>query len=59
MKNKLMYFLVVCVFFIGIYIGLNIYNQYDVNRDGKVNAQDYVIIKNYIINNELEGLICQ
>ena len=59
MKNKLMYFLEECVFFIGIYIGLNIYNQYDVNRDGKVNAQDYVIIKNYIINNELEELICQ
>ena len=26
-----------------------IYDQKDVNRDGKVNSQDYVIIKNYIM----------
>lgn len=26
------------------------YPQYDVNQDGIVNAQDYVEIKNYIMN---------
>lgn len=25
------------------------YHQYDVNRDGKVSAADYVAIKNYIM----------
>lgn len=25
------------------------YNKYDVNQDGKINAQDYVEIKNYIM----------
>jgi hypothetical protein len=27
-------------------------NQYDVNRDGIVNSQDYVLIKNYIMKGE-------
>ena len=27
-------------------------NNYDVNNDGKVNAQDYTEIKNYIMNKE-------
>lgn len=27
------------------------YNKYDVNRDGKVSATDYVLIKNYIMEN--------
>lgn len=26
--------------------------NYDVNRDGKVTAQDYVLIKNYIMEEE-------
>ena len=26
------------------------YHQYDVNRDGIVNAQDYIEIKNYIMD---------
>lgn len=36
--------------FIIIY-GINrlMYHKYDVNQDGKVNAQDYVEIKNYIM----------
>lgn len=35
-------------------LGTKYYNQYDVNRDGKVNAVDYVNLKNYImeVNNE-------
>jgi hypothetical protein len=28
------------------------FNKYDVNNDGKVNAQDYVEIKNYIMEKE-------
>ena len=28
------------------------HNDYDVNRDEKVNAQDYTEIKNYIMNRE-------
>jgi len=28
----------------------NKYHQYDVNKDGVVNAQDYVTIKDYIMN---------
>lgn len=28
------------------------HNDYDVNRDGKVNAQDYTEIKIYIMNRE-------
>ena len=43
--------------FVITYILLVIYvikdnNNYDVNRDGKVNAQDYTEIKNYIMNRE-------
>lgn len=36
---------------IGILIGFDLSekNRYDVNRDGKVNAVDYVQIKNYIM----------
>ena len=34
---------------VGIIIGLNIFNPYDSNRDGRINAQDYVVIKNYIM----------
>jgi hypothetical protein len=30
-------------------IGLTMFNRYDVNRDGKVTAQDYIAIKNYIM----------
>ena len=53
MKNKIIIlFLLILVFFIGLIIGLNLYNQYDANRDGKVSASDYVVIKNYIMNKE-------
>ena len=30
-------------------------DDYDVNNDGKVNAQDYVAIKNYIMNKDELG----
>lgn len=43
------------VFFIlGIVIGLNIYSKYDANRDGKVTAKDYVVIKNYLMKEDDE-----
>lgn len=34
---------------LGLYLIDNTTVRYDVNRDGKVNAQDYVLIKNYIM----------
>ena len=34
---------------VGILVGLNIFNQYDVNHDGKVTATDYVLIRKYIM----------
>lgn len=47
------------IFFIGVIIGIFLgcaemqkreeKNPYDVNRDGKVTATDYVLIKNYIM----------
>lgn len=45
-------FIIICIliFIIGIYIGLNLFNPCDVNRDGKVSASDYVIVKDYIMN---------
>ena len=42
----------VLIFVLGIIIGLNLYHQYDANRDGKITAQDYVVIKNYIMERE-------
>lgn len=30
-------------------------NKYDVNSDGVVDAQDYVLIKNYIMEKEIGG----
>lgn len=55
MKNKILkllqYLIILCL---GVLIGLNLYNPLDVNRDGIVNAQDYITIKNYIMNKESE-----
>lgn len=50
MKNKILQ-LIKCLFIliIGIFIGLNIFDNKDVNHDGKVSASDYVIIKKYIM----------
>lgn len=33
-------------------ISKNNSNIYDINKDGKVSASDYVLIKNYIMNHE-------
>lgn len=33
-------------------ISKNNYNIYDVDKDGKVSATDYVLIKNYIMNHD-------
>lgn len=46
MKNKIINIILL------ILEKLKLYNPYDVNRDGEVNAQDYVLIKNYIMNKE-------
>ena len=50
MKNKILQ-IIKCLFIliIGISIGLNLFDNKDANRDGQVNAQDYVEIKNYIM----------
>ena len=32
------------------YLKKPVYNQYDVNHDGKVNSTDYVLVKNYIMS---------
>ena len=50
MKNKILQIIqYLFILMIGILIGLNIFDSRDANRDGKVNAQDYVIIKKYIM----------
>lgn len=51
MKNKVIKIIqyLIC-FVIGILIGLNIFDNKDVNHDGVVNAQDYTIIKKYIMD---------
>lgn len=54
MKNKIKYIIILIVIMlisiISFYAGLNFYDRHDVNRDGKVSAVDYVLIKNYIMN---------
>lgn len=50
MKDKILQIIqYLFVLIIGMFIGLNIFDSKDANRDGKINAQDYVIIKNYIM----------
>lgn len=39
---------------LGILIGINLFNRHDVNRDGVVDARDYVKIKNYIMEKNYE-----
>lgn len=54
MKNKIIYIIILIVILlvsvISFYVGLNLYDRHDVNRDGKVSAVDYVLIKNYIMD---------
>lgn len=45
-------FIVVITLILGIFIGLNIYSPYDVNKDRQITAQDYVLIRNYIMSKE-------
>lgn len=50
MKDKMSNLLDCLIFFLlGILLGLNIYHPYDANRDFKINSQDYVMIKSYIM----------
>lgn len=50
MKNKILQLIkYLFILIIGIFIGLNIFDNKDVNHDRQVNAQDYVIIKKYIM----------
>lgn len=43
---------VICIYLCGYLFGLITFNRYDVNRDGKVTAQDYVAVKNYIMEQQ-------
>lgn len=49
-------FLAILFLFIGWVIGVNdcknFYSNYDVNKDGIINSQDYVLIKKYIMDNK-------
>lgn len=39
----------IIIVFVGLVLALKPdYNQFDVNRDGVVDAQDYVLLRNYI-----------
>lgn len=50
MKNKILQLIkYLFIFIIGIFIGLNIFDNKDVNRDGKISPADYVQIRNYIM----------
>ena len=54
MENNYKYCVALCVFivislFAGYFLGLNKYSRYDVNRDGKVSASDYVAVRNYLM----------
>lgn len=46
--------LLILVFLLGFLIGTwfeeTFSNKYDVNQDGEINSQDYVVIKNYIMS---------
>lgn len=50
MKKNKKYLIYTLILIIGIIIGLNLFNPCDVNRDGKVSPSDYVIVKDYIMN---------
>lgn len=56
MKYKIDFEIVLFIMFLISYMLFMIViftrNNYDVNNDGKVNAQDYTEIKNYIMNKE-------
>lgn len=56
-KDTFIYFLMIILSFLlgkisGFNICKNYYNNYDVNKDGIVNSQDYVLIKKYIMDNK-------
>lgn len=53
MKNKILQLIkYLFILIIGIFIGLNMFDNKDANRDGKVSASDYVIIKKYIMERD-------
>lgn len=56
-KEKYLYGLV--GFILGIIVMIIILHipriSYDANRDGKITAQDYVVIKNYIMSKDYKG----
>ena len=53
MKNKIVQIIKYLIILkVGIFIGLNFFDNKDVNRDGRVSPQDYVEIKNYIMERD-------
>ena len=43
---------IIIVFLVSFWAGYFCRNKYDVNEDGKVTAEDYVLVKNYIMSRE-------
>lgn len=50
--KKIIFSLIIFAF--GIFVGLNIYSKYDANRDGKITAKDYIVIKKFIMKEDDE-----
>lgn len=53
MKNKAIWLLIIInlicnLFFIGVHL---LYKNEDVNKDGKVNSEDLLIIRKYLLEN--------
>ena len=52
----LLYIIISLILIVTMAVQLFIYNftylRYDVNRDGEINACDYVLIKNYIMSKD-------
>ena len=42
----------ILIYAIGVCKGATMYDEHDANRDGVVDARDYVAIKNYIMEEE-------
>lgn len=55
MDDFLDFLITILIFLCGIAFGIFLssisFEKYDVNQDGQVNSQDYVLIKNYIMEN--------
>lgn len=51
-KRIIILFCAIVIFLIGFWLGLNLYDRHDVDRDGEITALDYIKIKKYIMEDE-------